>query len=120
MGDPYKVTDTSEPSFEVLANDTYAAFPDIDSSPSKAWLVAHRKDAGMETFVDYAWGKRPAEELYDIAKDPHQMKNVASDPAYATTLTKLREQLMDELKANDDPRLDDAFDRAPRLTMDGR
>jgi len=118
-GDPYKVTDSSEPSFDVLANDTYAAFPDIDMSPTKAWLVEHRKDPGMETFVEYAWGKRPAEELYDMGKDPYQTKNIANDPAYAEKLAKLRDQLMHELKANDDPRLaDDAFDRAPRLVMD--
>ena len=120
-GDPYKVEDSSEPSFDELANNTYAAFPDIDMSPTKAWLVAHRKDAGMETFIEYAWGKRPAEELYDIGKDPHQTKNLADDPTYADALAKLRDQLMHELKANDDPRLeDDAFDRAPRLTMDGK
>jgi arylsulfatase A-like enzyme len=120
-GDPYKVTDSSEPTFDELANDTYSAFPDIDMSPTKAWLVHHRKDAGMETFIEYAWGKRPAEELYDLNKDPHQTKNLATDPAYAEALIKLRDQLMTELKANDDPRLDnDAFDRAPRLTTDGK
>jgi N-sulfoglucosamine sulfohydrolase len=121
MGDPSGVTDDSQPSRDRLANDTYCAFPDIDASPAKAWMVEHRKDAGMETFVEFAWGKRPPEELYDMGKDPHQTKNVAADPAYAGTLAKLREQLMDELEANDDPRLaNDAFDRAPRLTMDGK
>lgn len=120
-GSPYKVTDSSAPTFDELANNTYAAFPDIDASPAKAWLVEHRKDAGMEEFVDYAWGKRPAEELYDLAKDPHQAKNVASDPACAETIEKLRARLVAELKANDDPRLDnDAFDRPPRLADDGR
>lgn len=121
MGDPLGVTDHSAPSYDQLANDTHCAFPDIDSSPTKAWLVEHRKDAGMETFIDYSWGKRPAEELYDMAKDPHQTKNVAHDPAYAEPLAKLRKQLMHELKANDDPRLaDDAFDRVPRLPGDGK
>ncbi len=120
-GDPYQVTDSSEPSFDEIANDTYSAFPDIDMSPTKAWLVHHRKDAGMENFIEYAWGKRPVEELYDLNKDPHQTKNLATDPAYAEALLKLRDQLMTELKANDDPRLDDdAFDRAPHLTMDGK
>jgi uncharacterized sulfatase len=120
MGAPYGVTETSEPSYEKLVGNTYAAFPDIDSSPTKAWLVAHRKDPEMEAFVEYAWGKRPAEELYDLAKDPDQTTNVADETAYAETLAKLRDQLMAELKANDDPRLDDAFDRAPRLSTKGK
>jgi N-sulfoglucosamine sulfohydrolase len=115
MGDPYGVTETSEPSYKQLANDTYAGFPDIDSSPTKAWLVAHRNDPSMKNFIQYAWGKRPTEELYDLAKDPHQMTNIANDPSYAETLVKLRNQLMTELKAKGDPRLDDdAFDQAPR------
>lgn len=121
MGDPYGVTENSEPSYDELANQTYCAFPDIDASPTKAWIVEHRKDAGMAPFVDYAWGKRPAEELYDMGRDPDQTKSVAGDPAYAETLTKLRERLMQELKANQDPRLkEDAFDRRPYLSMGGR
>jgi N-sulfoglucosamine sulfohydrolase len=121
MGDPYGMTDNSEPSCDQLANDTCCSFPDIDLSPAKAWLVLHRKDAGMESFFEYARGKRPAEELYDLGKDPHQMKNVADDPACTEILAKLRARFMNELKANDDPRLDeDAFDRAPRLAKDGR
>jgi N-sulfoglucosamine sulfohydrolase len=121
MGNPYGVTESSEPSYDQLANNTYAGFPDMDASPTKAWVVAHRNDPGMEAFVQYAWGKRPAEELYDLAKDPHQTTNIAADPAYAETLIKLRDQLMGELKANDDPRLDnDAFDHAPRLSMKGK
>lgn len=114
MGDPFQVTDSSEPNYESLTNHTYAAFPDMDMSPTKAWLVKHRKDAGMAPFIDFAWGKRPGEELYDLSTDPHQTKNLASDPAYAATLKQLREQLMSELKVNADPRLaDDAFDRPP-------
>jgi len=121
MGDPYGVTADTQPSYDDLANQTYCAFPDIDASPTKAWIVEHRGDDGMESFVDFAWGKRPAEEFYDLKKDPYQTKNVADDPEYAPALKKLRTQLMGELKANKDPRLaDDAFDRAPYLSTKGR
>ena len=118
MGAPFHVTDDSAPTFDQLANNTYCAFPDIDASPTKAWLVEHRKDADMKTFIDFAWGKRPGEELYDLRKDPHQMKNLAGDAAYRETLDSLRRQLMDELIANKDPRVvdNDAFDRPPYMT----
>jgi uncharacterized sulfatase len=121
MGDPKKMTADSQPSYDDLANQTYCAFPDIDASPTKAWLVEHRHDAGMAPFLDFAWGKRPAEELYDIRKDPHQTTNLAADPAHAATLAKLRARLMAELEANDDPRLaNNAFDRPPYLSGNGK
>ena len=120
-GDAWGVTDTAAPSFEQLANNTYAAFPDIDASPSKAWLVEHRHDGGMAPFVEFAWGKRPAEELYDLRKDPEQTKNLAADPAYAQPLAELRARLMNELAEGKDPRLaNDAFDRSPYLSTTGR
>jgi len=100
--------------FNMLANDTYIVFPDMDCSPTKAWLVQHRHDPGMKWFLIYAWGKRPSEELYDLTKDPYQMKNVVNDPAYAEARKKLRTTLMHELKTNHDPRLEnDAFDYLP-------
>lgn len=121
MGDPKQLTADSQPSYDDLANQTYCAFPDIDASPTKAWLVEHRHDDGMAPFIDFAWGKRPAEELYDISKDPHQTTNLASDQAHAQTLVDLRARLMAELEANDDPRLaNDAFDRPPYRSGNGK
>ena len=74
----------------------------------------------LETFLEFAWGKRHAEELYDLRKDPFQMKNLAGNPEYDPVRTKLRAELMDELRANKDPRLaNDAFDRAPYLSTKG-
>jgi N-sulfoglucosamine sulfohydrolase len=68
----------------------------------------------MKTFLNFAWEKRPEEELYDLRADPHQTKNLAQDPQYYSLLGRLRDQLTRELMANDDPRLrNDAFDRAP-------
>lgn len=113
-GDPYQVTADSEPSFAEICLETYACFADIDASPTKAWLVKHRRDADIEPLLEFAWNKRPAEELYELAKDPFQIHNLASDPAYAGIRNELRKQLMEELEANEDPRLDgDSFDRPP-------
>ena len=46
-------------------------------------------------------------ELYDLKADPHHVKNVATDPAYAKVRTELEQRLMDELKRTGDPRLVD-------------
>ncbi len=36
---------------------------------------------------------RPAEELYDLNKDPHEMHNLAHDPAYQSKLLEMRARL---------------------------
>ncbi|MBI1353854.1 MAG: sulfatase-like hydrolase/transferase [Acidobacteria bacterium] len=113
MGDPGPVTADSAPSAEELAADTMVAFKDLDASPTKAWLIAHRNEPEGKRYYDYCFAKRPAEELYDLAKDPDQIENVAGRPEYAETLRRLSAQLQAELEAAGDPRLDDAFDRPP-------
>ncbi|WP_433874892.1 sulfatase family protein [Sinomonas atrocyanea] len=36
---------------------------------------------------------RPAEELYDVAADPHETRNIATDPAHAAVLARMRNAL---------------------------
>lgn len=112
MGDPKAAAGDAVPDEKGL-NDTRSAFADIDASPTKTWLVQNRFAKGLETVLQLGWEKRPEEELYILAEDPHQIRNVAADPARAEILAKLRGQLMAELEAKKDPRLADAFDRPP-------
>jgi uncharacterized sulfatase len=93
------------PSFDKLANNTFAAFGDMDASPTKAWIIKHRDDPQWRPYFQIAFGKRPAEELYDLAKDPHQVNNVAEDPNYQTQRRQLRERLLNILRQNGDPRV---------------
>ncbi len=51
------------------------------------------------------YGKRPREELYDLKQDPHQTKNVAAEPAYASARGLLEKRLLEELSRTGDPRL---------------
>jgi N-sulfoglucosamine sulfohydrolase len=91
-------------------------YADFDASPTKAWLVAHRDEPQWQWHYNLAFGKRPAEELYDLRKDPDQIKNVATDPAYATTRAELSARLMKELMAAGDPRVTGdgkTFERPP-------
>ena len=43
-----------------------------------AWLVDRRSDSDWKPYFDHAYGKRPRAELFDLSKDPHQMRNVAA------------------------------------------
>lgn len=36
------------------------------------------------------WQRKPAEELYDVTADPHNVKNLAEDPAYKEVLERMR------------------------------
>lgn len=36
------------------------------------------------------WQRKPAEELYDVTADPHNVTNLAQDPAYKEVLTRMR------------------------------
>ena len=61
-------------------------------------------DAGQlsETEARFFGDYRPAEELYDLNKDPHEINNLAHDPAYQNQLVTLRAQLDDWVKETDD------------------
>lgn len=45
---------------------------------------------------------RPAEELYDLNNDPHEINNLAGNPAYKTQLEKSRETMAQWIKDTDD------------------
>jgi arylsulfatase A-like enzyme len=112
-GDPPKAP---LPAPEKIAADTYAAFPDCDSGPTKAFLVTHHDEVEVKPFYDRAFGGRPARELYDLRKDPHELHNVAADPAYADAVKDLDARLMAELKATGDPRASGAGDEFDRYS----
>jgi len=116
LGDPKQVSAAKAPAAGLLENDTRAAFADMDASPTKAWLIAHRNDKAWKRYYDLAFGKRPAEELYDLRSDPDQVKNVAGDKAYEATRKQLSERLTRLLTDAGDPRLAETncrFERPP-------
>jgi arylsulfatase A-like enzyme len=107
LGEPYRLEGSHPPTAAELETNTRLTLPDEDAGPTKAWLVTHRNDPRWQPYFERAYGKRPQEELYDLARDPHQMRNVAGDPAYADTREQLEIRLMDELRRTGDPRVVD-------------
>ena len=118
MGDPRGLDDpaAAPPPFEQLCEDTTIAYADMDGSPSKAWLVHHRAEPEVRALFEMGFGKYPAEELYDLERDPHYLRNVAGDPAYSATREQLSSRLLATLREQQDPRVaepDCRFERSP-------
>lgn len=77
-------------------------YPDVPGTPPadavrSPTFQAMRKlrDAGQLTAAERNpfLAPRPAEELYDIVNDPHELTNLAADPRFAETLKRYREVL---------------------------
>ncbi|KPK62159.1 MAG: sulfatase [Planctomycetes bacterium SM23_32] len=70
--------------------------PNCDDSPSK------------DVWLEHGWADRPLaeEELYDLAFDPSETANLASDPARGAVLDEMRGRLERWMEATGDPILD--------------
>ncbi|MCH2368498.1 MAG: sulfatase, partial [Planctomycetes bacterium] len=79
-------------------------YGDIDNTPIKELILSQRDKPEIRRFFELAFLKRPAEELYDLSKDPHQMKNVAALAGYAELKRDLTHRLDAWMKATEDPR----------------
>ena len=80
-------------------------FGEIDSSPTKTFMMEHRNRNGVDRLAELSFGLRPAEELYDLKKDPNQMHNRAGDLDYLERQRAMREKLFAHLRATRDPRV---------------
>jgi len=98
-------------------------FGDIDGGPTKELLLQRRDDPALVRYFNLATAKRPAEELYDLRKDPQQLENVASKPEYSGTKTVLQMGLLNWMRQTGDPRTaanTDPWDRYPYFGPAGR
>ncbi|KAJ5386914.1 Alkaline phosphatase-like alpha/beta/alpha [Penicillium cosmopolitanum] len=59
------------------------------------------KMIGSRPLKDYFF--RPAEELYDVIADPHEVRNLAQDPEYAGVLEDMRVQVEAWQRRTEDP-----------------
>ena len=80
-------------------------FGEIDSSPTKTFLMEHRTEDHVGRLAELAFGMRPAEELYDLKQDPYQMRNLAGNVEYVDHQTRMRQRLWAHLRSTQDPRV---------------
>lgn len=91
-------------------------FGDVDGGPSKTLILDRRDDPAVGKYFRLGFAKRPAEELYDLRKDPAQIENAADRAEYAAQRQRLRADLDRWMRDTGDPRAtedDDRWDRYP-------
>lgn len=91
----------------------------VDASPTKTQILELRRSRGSDLFWRLAFGRRSAEELYNLDEDPACVRNLASDLEYAPAKDALAAQLVQELEAQEDPRMfgqGRIFDEYPNAT----
>ena len=87
------------------AGNPETGYLDTDSSPTKTLLL----EAGRKDRSDLHWqlnfGMRPGAELYDLAKDPDAVKNLAASSDHEATAAKLEAEMTARLEEQGDPRM---------------
>lgn len=81
-----------------LATDLYSSMTFLDILSN---VAANKSTNWFKTLHQYYY--RDQYELFDLKKDPHELKNVASDPQYASVFEEMKSNLTDWRKATDDP-----------------
>lgn len=74
-------------------------YRNCDPSPTKDLLTSAFDEHYLMSF-----GKRPAEELYDLKADAECIRNLAWDLRFAATKRQLQQKMNDTLRAEGDPR----------------
>jgi N-sulfoglucosamine sulfohydrolase len=87
------------------AGNPETGYLNCDGGATKTAILQARRAGEEKRHWQMAFGKRPAEELYDVSQDPDCLSNLANDPQYRVRKQKLQQQMERELKAQGDPRL---------------
>ena len=77
-----------------------------DGSPTKTQILEARRDGSNREHWELCFGKRAAEEFFDLKKDEDCVTNLANHPEQGPVMAKLKEQLFSELNEQGDPRME--------------
>lgn len=75
------------------AGNPETGYKNVDDSPTKTLIIS-----GFDEYYRMAFGKRPAEELYDVKAVPDCVVNLAAVAKYAQTKRELRDRMMTMLR----------------------
>ena len=87
------------------AGNPETGYMNCDGSPTKTEILKRRHDPVEGKYWQWAFGKRPAEELYNVATDPDCLINLVGSPEFEAVREAMAAQLWAELREQGDPRI---------------
>lgn len=87
------------------AGNPETGYLDTDGGPTKSLILEMGRKDRNDRFWRLNFGMRPAEEFYDLTVDEDCVHNLAGESVHQETISRLRERLESELKAQGDPRM---------------
>jgi len=100
------------------AGDPEYGYNNTDDSPTKTYITGLKETDRDYKYYSLAFGKRPADELYDVVMDPDCINNLATDPMFASIVKDLKSTMDKALTNQKDPRalgMGDIFDYYPQI-----
>jgi arylsulfatase A-like enzyme len=96
------------------AGNPETGYLNTDGGPTKTYILNARRYNGHWEYWQMNFGKRKAEELYDLQKDPFCINNLAQDKSLTAVKQKLSAFMLQKLQEQKDPRVlgnGDIFDQ---------
>ncbi len=94
------------------AGNPETGYQDTDSSPTKTAVLVTRFIPAQKHFWDICFGKLPADQLFDVRRDPDCVSNLAATSSFGA----LHQELYEALTEQEDPRMSGKgaiFDKYP-------
>ena len=79
-------------------------FGDCDQGASKHFIIGQARTPKVQAYFELCFGRRPAEELYNLRSDPEQLVNLAGRRKHSEMQTGLAARLSAYLAEREDPR----------------
>lgn len=87
------------------AGNPETGYLNCDGSPMKTQILNMRRTGENQTWWQLNFGKRPAEELYQVSQDEDCVQNLIESERYSLTKQRLRDLMVLDLKRHGDPRM---------------
>jgi uncharacterized sulfatase len=94
---------TGGPDF-ISSNKTFHG--DVDGCPTKDFMLEPANRVRFARQHDLCFGRRPAEEFYELESDPDQVRNLAGDDQHSGEFGRHKGMLESYLRTTGDPRIE--------------